>query len=317
MKLLYLSSSQGHVGVEKLPGLGGGECHCHLARDHRVVPLDRLTELPKTQRDMSVGAGGREHRRDAIDVLRLPRIEECRTLIDHQVRRFNFEMVPKRTGMPRVAHYARDIEPAKARKGVDILGALETKSTFVNAEGITHHADGRQTSFAYQVDGVFSLLLDAPVTYKADPLLRGIFAAIENRTYWLPPKITWASEPGRAEEVARQDQADSRFAAAQAIAARELTSDSIYGPGAFKADQVRASALLNQQREQARAASGPPDPVHHGGVIHGSVPTATSPRQSSHGIRDAEPGPLFVPSVYRPRSRDVQRDQTGDNSQMQ
>lgn len=216
----------------------------------RVVPLDRLEVDPKQLRDVAAGAGGRMTRRDPIDVRRLPTIEECRSLVDGRVAFYNHSHVSRLTGVPRAAIYAQCL-PRQTRKGHDLLLALDTKTAYVTSDGIVHHHDGVATAFAYAVPDKFVLPLDVPVTYKADPLLRGIFALIDGRHYCLPPKLEWAAAPGRAEEVARTQSAIARFYAGEAIAARGASYDARFGPGATQADLTRAHATLDA-REAAR-----------------------------------------------------------------
>lgn len=220
----------------------------------RVVPTDRLDADPKWQRDVAAGAGDRTYRREPIDPRRLPSIEECRSLLDGRIAYHNLRHESRMTGATRAALYAQH-RTHRPRKGTDLLAALETRTTFVSADGIVHHHDGRQTVFAYAVPGKFILPLDTEVTYKADPLLRGIFAYVEGKHYLLPPKDVWSGAPGRAEEVARTAAANARFHAAAAISARERSFDDQFGPGASKADQARAKAALEEQARAARQAA--------------------------------------------------------------
>lgn len=226
----------------------------------RVVPLDRLEVDLKRQRDAIAGSGGRSPRRDPIDVRRLPTIEECRAWIEGRVHFYNHTHVSRLTGVPRAAIYAQHTA-RRTRKGTDLLLALDTKTTYVTSEGIVHHHGGIATAFAYAVPGKFVFPLDVQVTYKVDPLLRAIFVALDGRLYCLPPKIDWASAPGRAEEVARTQASIARFYAGEAIAARGATFDATFGPGATHADHARAQATLDLQARAHRAEPATPIPT--------------------------------------------------------
>lgn len=262
----------------------------------RVVPTDRLDADPKWQRDVAAGAGDRTYRREPIDPRRLPSIEECRSLLDGRIAYYNTRHVSRMSGATRAALYAQ-FRTTRPRKGTDLLAALDTRTTFVSAEGIVHHHDGRQTAFAYAVPGKFILPLDTEVTYKADPLLRGIFAYVEGKHYLLPPKDVWASAPGRAEEVARTSAANARFHAAAAISARERTYDETFGPGASKADQARAKAALEAQARAAREAAKAEQTTKTKPQGKDGVPATTAgPAGATPGTAPPPPSLVLVPS---------------------
>jgi hypothetical protein len=225
----------------------------------RVIPLDRLEESPKHLRDVKAGAGSREYRRMPIAVERLPDIDDSRALLDAVVRRFNHEAVPKRTGMARRALYRKTWSDAGLRPGVDLLAALPINVGFVTAEGIVYDRDGESTTFAYEVEGRYALLLDSEVTFKVDPIRRGIWVLIENRWCWVPDKFTWASAPGRAEQVARQAAASARYHASEGIAARGAQKDERHGPGATAEDERAAEDVLKGKRRRP-SDSAPSEP---------------------------------------------------------
>lgn len=257
----------------------------------RVIPLDRLDTDPKRQRDVAAGAGERTYRRDPIDVRRLPTIAECRTLLDGRVRYYNFEHRSRLATEPPAVLYRRHFPSVRPRKGNDLLAALETRTTFVSGEGIVHYHDTIQTTFAYAVEQQFILPLGAEVTYKADPLLRGIFLFHGGRHYLLPPKDEWAAAPGRAEEVARTAVARARFHAGSAINARARSFDDTFGPGAAKADQERAKAGLERKAREEREAKQ-----------HAKrTATPTVPPSPEGGITPPASPVLTLVSGFRPR----------------
>lgn len=261
----------------------------------RVVPIDRLEVDIKRQRDIIAGSGGRTTRRDPIDVRRLPSIEECRALIEGRVHFYNHTHVSRMSGVPRSAVYAQHTA-RRTRKGTDLLLGLDTKTAYVTSEGIVHHHDGIATAFAYAVPGKFVFPLDVPVTYKADPLLRAIFVSMDGRLYCLPPKIDWASAPGRAEEVARTQSSIARFYAGEAIAARGATFDATFGPGAANTDQARAKATLDLQPRAQRADAEVPTatPVVRPSAIPPATPSLIRPmtyRSRVDHLKPREPGP--------------------------
>jgi hypothetical protein len=280
--------------IESIVGIAKRLCHRFPSHVDKVVPIDRLKEDLKSLRDQSAGAGSREFRREPLNVMRLPTIEESRAMFDACVSTYNHTSVPKRLHMTRRVYYRSRFDSTQTRRGIDILAALDTKVTLVSTEGIVHHHDGGATEFAYSVDGKFQLHLDTAVTYKAEPLLRGIFANIEERWYWLPPKGVWASSLGRAEEVARQATADSRFYAAEAIAARGAKKDAQYGPGATKADEDEARTRLEQLRKEKSSDS----PGNDAEPAAAPPPTATA---------DTAPTPATGP-VFKSRLSHLKND---------
>ncbi len=253
----------------------------------RVIPLDRLDTSPKWLRDVKAGAGFREFRRMPMDVKRLPSIEDSRAILDGVIRRFNHEAVPMRIGMTRRALYKKTWSDTGPRPGVDLLAALPVEAAFVREEGIVHDRDGISSVFSYEIEGRYAMLLDTEVTYKVDPLHRGIWVLVENRWCWVPHKFEWASEPGRAEQVARQATANARYHASETIAALGAQKDARHGPGATAEDERAAEDILKGKRkaprpdapaEQSAADDAPPS----------SPPSATSNAESS-----ASPKPTF------------------------
>ncbi|WP_434480134.1 hypothetical protein [Gemmatimonas sp.] len=263
----------------------------------RVMPLDRLEESPKHLRDVKAGAGSREYRRMPIAVDRLPDIENSRAMLDAVVRRFNHEAVPKRIGMTRRALYRQTWSDAGLRPGVDLLAALPINVGFVTAEGIVYDRDGVSTTFAYEVEGRYALLLDTEVTFKVDPIRRGIWVLIENRWCWVPDKFTWASAPGRAEQVARQATANSRYHASESIGARGAQKDERHGPGATAEDEKAAEETLEKKR-RAPSAEAPADAA-------ADAPTPTTPPPSA-SKPEAPSTPVFRSRADRLRDDDGQ-----------
>ena len=284
--------------IERSIGIVKGWCRHLDSHVDRVIPLDRLDTSPKWQRDVSAGSGKREYRRIPTDVMRLPDINESRAILDTLIHRFNHVAVPRRTGMTRKAHFRRDWQPKTVRPGGDLLAAIDPKVGFVSPQGIEHHHDGKSTLFSYQVDGRFALMLDTEVIYKADPLQRCIWVNIDGRWYWVPPKFEWASEPGRAEEVARHSTARSRYHAGEGIAARGAQKDERHGPGATAEDEKAADDILKGKRKAPRADTDAEPVVDE-------APAATPPSGAHEPTSSTSPKPVF-------RSRaDRLRDDTG------
>src|SRR5699024_726936 len=143
----------------------------------------------------------------------------------------------------------------------DLLLALPVHTTYVQQGGIVHYQDSQQWTFTHHVDGKFSLPLGAAVTYRVDPLGRGICAVIEGNTYWLPAKEDQAQREGRAREVVRQQGADARAASDTAAQLRAAALDGRLGPGAaaaFKdlADAERAAATAAARASALLAKAG-------------------------------------------------------------
>lgn len=236
--------------IERTIGVVKGWCVHVDSHVDRVTPLDRLETSPKWERDVNAGAGSREFRRMPMDVKRLPSIKESRAILDGVIRRFNHEAVPKRIGMTRRARYKKKWSDTGPRPGVDLLAALPVEATFVREEGIVHDRDGISSVFSYEIEGRYALLLDSEVAYKVDPLRRGIWVLVESRWCWVPPKFEWASDPGRAEKVARQATANSRYHASETIAALGAQKDARHGPGATAEDEQAAADILKGKRRR-------------------------------------------------------------------
>jgi hypothetical protein len=239
--------------IERTVGVVKGWCAHIDSHADRVIPLDRLETSPKWLRDVKAGSGSREFRRMPMDVKRLPSIEESRAMLDGVIRRFNHEAVPKRIGMTRRALYKEKWSDTGPRPGVDLLAALPVEATFVREEGIVHDRDGISSVFSYEIEGRYALLLDTEVAYKVDPLRRGIWVLVENRWCWVPPKFEWASDPGRAEKVARQATANARYHASETIAALGAQKDARHGPGATAEDEQAAADILKGKRRRPSA----------------------------------------------------------------
>jgi hypothetical protein len=221
-----------------------------------VWPLDRADEDPMDQRTNNAASGTFSTRRDVHPVSALPTAAQQAADFDARVRFYNERHVNRVHGRTPAARYHQFL-PRVSRKGTDVLEAMPLRSGFVQGNGIVVYDDSLEYRFTHHVANKFVLELGAAVTYRVDPLHRGIWAEIDGNTYYLPRKESVAADENRAQLVARHVHAEARDASVAAAGARAAVVDAKHGPGAAAA--FRAVADMNQhllkQAQKATAAA--------------------------------------------------------------
>jgi hypothetical protein len=158
--------------------------HCH--RDV-VLPTDRLPkEIPADlspeqlaramgrARTRASGKGKRIPRLTLVAPEDLPSIEELREILDRRITWYNFKRRHPHHGTAPANAYFEAL-PRRCRSGRDLIGALPAATGLVTKNGLVHRQDNRAFRFAVEADGWIAAL-GTPVTYRADPLLRCLFA---------------------------------------------------------------------------------------------------------------------------------------------
>lgn len=229
-----------------------GEFPSHI---DRVIPMDRLKEAPKVERDVSAGTKRRVARREPLPIEWLPTIEECRAMLDGRIDYYNRRHLSRMTGVPRSAVYVQQL-PRHVRKGTDLLKALPTHSTFVTGEGICHYHDGVVSRFSAHVDGRFMLAVDTQIVYKLDPLHRLLFLSMDGHLYTIRPLHVYASGDDQARLVAQMQVSAARMHAAATHSVRDAQTDAAFGIGAAAAHREQARALLAARAAVPGGGSG-------------------------------------------------------------
>jgi hypothetical protein len=220
--------------------------------DH-VVPLDRLSDDPTDARTEAAAAGVVQPRREVLPPSALPSPEAQRLAFDARVAYYintHHNRVHQRTAKARYYQFM----PSAPRKGRDLLLALPVKHGFVSEHGIVVYANSQEHRFTHRLPGHFVLDLGAPVTYRVDPLFRGIWAEIGGATHYLPSKEVLAAASGQGRAAAAHAVAQARVASDHAAAVRAGTIDARHGAGAAAAFAETAKAFTRLTADAKRAA---------------------------------------------------------------
>jgi transposase InsO family protein len=144
------------------------------------LPLDQITSRSKadqpTVRSKLTGyTPHRGSRRQPIQPEHLLSVDELRVEFDRVVRDYNFVHRNRARGHTTgLQRYMRGLTHNRPRRGHDMILTIEPQSTVVTRDGIVHTHEGVTYQFFPLVPGRL-LLLDTLVSYRPDPLGRGIF----------------------------------------------------------------------------------------------------------------------------------------------
>jgi hypothetical protein len=220
-----------------------------------VIPLDRLPKQFTTVGHM-VAAGGKRYRPlRPIAVDDLPTIETLRRAFDRVVDRYNTKHAHRGIGGETpLAAYLQDCANAKQRgdsprNGRDALALMPVRSAKVSRDGVVHRVGMTNRRFSFEVNGAW-LRLGTELEYRADPLLRGLFARVGGHEAFLEPLARWAARQ-RPAAVAEQQEAIAEQVAEQAKVA-QLTADLV--SVATTALENAASGLDAEARRVAERA---------------------------------------------------------------
>jgi hypothetical protein len=295
--------------VEALVDLFKQECAGITGHVDLHKPVEQLGETSLEGERTAASAGGdRVTRKTPILVDQLLDMREAAEVCDRIIRLYNDTHVCEDHGLtPREAFTA--FKPRQARTGRDLLhlpGFFPAKTTRVRKEGIVHIRNKRKYRFACEFEGWLALL-GKEVTYRIDPLLRGIFVRTpQHGAAFLPPLGRYAREKDEA-EIAQQQSAPAALYSDLAAKSRELRDVLAFGLAevqrrdeAVKAAKRKAAdgepaddAADGEAPEQATAA-----PASTGAVGSDSAPPAKA----------AEPDPPRAPRNpfdVRPKDPDL------------
>lgn len=220
----------------------------------RIRPLDRLEEDPMDERTRGAASSDFTPRREVLPPSALPTREEQAAKFDALVCYQNERHINRVHHRTALARY-HEFMPRVCRKGADILQALPLRTTYVQGNGIVVYDDQKEHRFTNHVAGKFVLELGAQVTYRADPLFRGIWAEIDGTTYFLPRKEEYAQGANRGKLVELNAKGEARAASDSAAESRADAIDSTHGVGAAAAFREVADMKLQLASEVAKAVA--------------------------------------------------------------
>jgi hypothetical protein len=273
--------------VERGQGTLKGWCDVLFSHRDRVIPTDRL---PAAKRGTSTLAkeASRKTRRPLVRVLEtelLPTVPALRVAFDAEVVR-HYNHAHEHRGIEEVTPHTKYVQgladmalpgeaQARTRSGRDILGLVPWQVTEVQRGGVVHREGRSEHRFSYEVAGAL-LRLKTRVMYRADPLLRALFATAADRDAVLVPLAQWAADQNPT-EVAEDQAATATLYADHADGAR-LTQDIIDLAKAALArgrddatQQMRDAALKDAPEPPPAAGAESPDPAMTGEFDDGLV----------------------------------------------
>lgn len=220
----------------------------------RVEPTDRLGTEPEVARSQAASAGTVEPRVERVPPEALPTRAEQLVAFDAVIARYNSthrNRVHQRTARSRFFQFF----PPHPRKGHDLLLALPPHAAVVQGNGIVVYVDKHEYRYSTHVDGV-ALEVGSEVTYRLDPLFRGIWILLFGHWRYVLAKETAALDPARAQAEARHRRLVARAASGEAADARERAAQARVGLDAALTHRLAADvdAMRQQVQEAAQAA---------------------------------------------------------------
>ena len=269
--------------------------------EDRYIPADRVQTDGDVAQAEAAATQTRRPTRTVIPVDQLPRIAEIREELELVVRRYNYghrhrahafrtPLDMYREHLPREGSKAA----AQLRPGRDILAVLPVETTKVGREGLVH----RGTRFSFVRDtpsGPVWMSLGTPVTYRADPMLRALYAEGPNGIECLPRVEHWAKGQD-PKHVAEQQTAIATELTARAVAARETTDALELGTAALARGKAEAAEAA------ARAAASATDESDDGGEAETAI-TRTAPAPAAPGPDDTDVLDPFADHFAAPPQR--------------
>lgn len=288
--------------VEAVVGIVKSMC-CRLdGYDEKWGVAEYEAEIASKRRKLAVAQGQRLPTHVHATVEQLMTLEQLRRAFGDVVDRYN-QREHDAWGTTREARYFNALPDAEVRPWTDAMVALQPKRVEVGKASLRY----RGQTFAPKV-GARMLEVGEHVTFRPDPLLRGVFVQDAGMIEFLPLKSEWAKDvsgvdvareqnaiAGHYSRLARDARAayqadrlgDSGAALANAVAARTLDGS----------DVVRAAArpMLDAQKRAVKdALAGSSDPtadptelVNDTVMPVGDVPTEDTYEWMGHGEPDA------------------------------
>jgi hypothetical protein len=248
--------------VERRVGILKSWCRGIHGHMDAYLPTDQVwneaAANPAAERTLAAGSTpDRAPRRLPIDPSQLLSLDELRDAFDRVVQRYNKEHVNR---MVRAAHadvYWEYLIPGTPRNGEALVRSLPLCTTRVQREGVVHHRGGIAHAFRPQFAGLL-ILPDTPVSYYADPVMRGVFALFQNRLHFLQPTRVWALDPDGA-AVGRAHATLARGASDHAAELRlEAFAGRVGEAGVVDATLAQRSAVERFEARKAGAKKLPP-----------------------------------------------------------
>jgi hypothetical protein len=281
--------------VERAIGTIKPLCDSILGYNQEYTPSDRPGPAIEDDQEVAAGTDSRVKTKTRIDPEFLYNIDEIRPLVDGLIRQYNELHEHRGIEMrcPGDVYRKQLRRPAERRRGADIRLLLDPKVVKVARDGVVHWDGPRSYRFATAA-GVLALTLNAPVSYRADPMLRGLFAEADGHPLFLKPLSVWAAEQN-PERVAKDQQAAAGRAFVDANRVRRLADAQAIGLAAL--DQAESARLA----AAAMAGAAAPVPGIDFGNGNGFTDSPASPSSASPADDDlAGVGPLFTaPNAIR------------------
>lgn len=155
----------------------------------RLEPRANTAEVLKKlnlERTRMAANGQRTTRRTIVRVEDLPTLGELRAHIDRRVRAYNYDLPHSRLGLPPAAAHRFHRDPQRRRNGAEILRAIPTRSVQVDTKGIAVALHGRETRYAFEVNG-WMAMVGQSLTVRVHPLGHCLFFAERGTTQILRP----------------------------------------------------------------------------------------------------------------------------------
>jgi transposase InsO family protein len=275
-------------------------CDSILGYNQEYSPSDRPGPAVEDDQEVAAGTDSRVKTKTFIDPEYLYSIDEIRPLFDAVVRQYNELHEHRGIEMqcPGDVYRKQLRRPRERRRGADIRLLLDPKVVKVAREGVVHWEGPRSYRFATAA-GVLALTLGAPVSYRADPMLRGLFAEADGHPLFLKPLSVWAAEQNPA-HVAKDQKAAAGRAFVDANRVRRLADAQAIGLAAL--EQAESAQLA----AAAMAGGTAPGPGMDFGNGNGFTDGPGSPSSASPADDDlAGVGPLFTASTPTTKAADA------------
>jgi hypothetical protein len=237
--------------------------------------------------------GNRVPRREVVAVDTLPTIAELEQLLALQVERYLHRRRDSLNGLSPALAY-QEKRSRRPRNGRDLMSILPSHTGTVGARGITLQRNRVRHSFA-AATATFRYRVDHALTFRCDPLFRGLFAMQGREQVFLPRLIdeARATDPG---QFARDQRGAARMASE--VAAEASTQAAISAIATSLATKIHREVLERVARGEqtpeapSEAASIPAPVATPEAVLYDEVSANLRPRrQRLPGSRGFAPRP--------------------------
>lgn len=243
--------------VERLIGTLKSRCDSIIGHVDHYLPVDRAAKEMQAEQDVIASTGGRQVTREVVPTEFLLTAQQLRTEVDRVVREYNDAEHSALEGHT-PAEAFRALYPRVApRSGRDLLALLSVRATTVTTSGVVHRVGETRRRFSYSVNGAM-LGLGSKITYRADPLLRGLFAETPVGSAFLPPLAEWAAKQD-PDAVARQQRGAAKLAVAEAKIAQREAAAQLVGEAVLRqgdAELIERLAATRDSESDEEIADG-------------------------------------------------------------